>query len=81
MVLNVFYSVFSIAQSSSKFSGSRSTSKLQCDLRVTFRSDNLIKFFNYSMDKGILSYPLNPYLENVVNYGRTSISTKEIEEN
>ena len=33
------------------------------------------------MDKGILSYPLNPYLENVVNYGRTSISTKEIEEN
>nr|CAH0101935.1 unnamed protein product [Daphnia galeata] len=41
--------------SSSKFSGSRSTSKLQCDLRVTFRSDNLIKFFNYSMDKGILS--------------------------
>jgi hypothetical protein len=30
------------------------------------------------MDKGILSYPLNPFFENVVNLGRTSISTKEI---
>ncbi|EFX76486.1 hypothetical protein DAPPUDRAFT_306143 [Daphnia pulex] len=67
--------------SSSKFSGTRATSKLKCDLKVTLRSDNLLEFFNYSMDNGILSYPLNPFFENVVNLGRTSISTKEIEEN
>ncbi|XP_046448670.1 uncharacterized protein LOC124197333 isoform X2 [Daphnia pulex] len=67
--------------SSSKFSGTRTTSKLKCDLKVTLRSDNLLEFFNYSLDKGILTYPLNPFFENIVNLGRTSISTKDIEEN
>uniref|UniRef100_A0A0N8C276 Uncharacterized protein n=1 Tax=Daphnia magna TaxID=35525 RepID=A0A0N8C276_9CRUS len=67
--------------SSSKFTGTGAISKLHCDLKVTFRSENLIKFFNYSMDSGILSYPLNPFLENVVKLGRTSVSIKDTEEN
>lgn len=61
-------------QSSTRFTGTRTSKDLNCDLKVTFRSDNLLNFFNYSMDKGILTYPLNPFLENVVNLGRTSIS-------
>jgi len=60
--------------SSSKFNGIRTSRHLNCDLKVTFRTDNLLTFFNYSMDKGVLKYPLNPFLENVVNHGRTSIS-------
>jgi len=61
-------------RSSSKFAGTRSTRQLQCDLKVTFRTENLLTFFDYSMDKGILKYPLHPFLENVCHLGRTSIS-------
>jgi len=60
--------------SSAKFAGTRSTRQLQCDLKVTFRTENLLTFFDYSMDKGILKYPLHPFLENVCHLGRTSIS-------
>lgn len=60
--------------SSSKFAGTRSTRQLHCDLKVTFRTENLLTFFDYSMDKGILKYPLHPFLENVCHLGRTSIS-------
>ncbi|XP_057378686.1 uncharacterized protein LOC130700717 [Daphnia carinata] len=67
--------------SSSKFTGSGAMSKLHCDLKVTFRSENLINFLNYSMDSGILSYPLNPFLENVAKLGRTSVSIRDTEEN
>ena len=43
-------------------------------MEVIIQSDNLINFFNDSMDKGIMSYPLNPALQNIANLGCTSIS-------
>ena len=52
----------------------RATRQLDCDLKVTFRTENLLSFFDYSMDKGILSYPLNPYLQDVIQMGTTSVA-------
>lgn len=43
-------------------------------MKVTFRTENLLTFFDRSMTKGVLSYPLNPFLEKVVTLGSTSIS-------
>lgn len=60
--------------SSARFRGSRVTRHLNCDMKVTFRTENLLTFFDRSMTKGVLSYPLNPFLEKVVTLGSTSIS-------